>query len=107
MAITPNEAGRIREEEREKLRALEREVDACLSRNYQGRGRVNCSSIVGKVTGRVRDELLRRYRAAGWEIKQESCNDPREPGTFWYFSAAPVPASAWQGDQGAPPPWRD
>ena len=73
MAITPEEAVRIAstvtESELARVEAFEREIDERLT-DPGSRSATNVYvDIVGGAAPRVRNELQRRYEAAGWVVK--------------------------------------
>lgn len=111
MAITPQEAARITQKETEALKRAEQELDGLLKQRYRGRP-VRIDVTVNRLTERCRDELIRRYRAAGWDVERKSGpSDPRElsGAPYWLFKAsAPINVGfASQIANPAPPPWQE
>lgn len=125
MAITPDQAGRVTKEEIQAVEAAEREVDNLLRKGFQGTGTVRVTGPIGKLSRRCQDELLRRYREAGWFVeKKHESGDQRDPRgcpgyDYWLFKPAPAyrdagfpcqfdpeppPAHPWQPSPSAPPP---
>jgi len=113
MAISPKNAGQVTQAEIKAVDEAEKAVDLLLRKSFQGSGSVRVTGPLGDLSNRCRDELLRRYRIAGWQIekKHESgdIRDPRERSyDYWVFKAAPVvhhSGFAEQINNPAPPPW--
>lgn len=93
--ITPQEAGKVTPEETEALEAAEKKVDAVLREGYRNGRAAHVREDAMPPPGRVRDELLRRYRNAGWTAaERNSAADPRgtcEARTWWEFAATSRP----------------
>ena len=92
MAITPEDAGRITQEEVSSIKEAEKKIDAVLQARYQGSGSVRITDPIASLTERCRRELLARFRKAGWSVekKHESGDfrDPRERSyDYWVFKA--------------------
>jgi hypothetical protein len=109
--ITPEEAGKITQDETQSIRDAEAAIDKALKASYQGTGSVEISTPIEKLTERCRREVLSRYRTAGWDIREKRYEadqrDPRERSyTAYVFSAGVRSGSAYDqpsysGD------WRD
>jgi hypothetical protein len=72
MAISPQDVA-LSSEELTSVEEIERAIDAYLHKNYVQGSSISPrldSKLSNKVTAsqRVRNELLRRYKAAGWEV---------------------------------------
>lgn len=121
MAITPESAGKITEKEITSVAQAEREIDSILAQRYQGDHPVSVSTPLLGLNSRCVKELLRRYEAAGWNVKKKSdggdIREQRTPQDYWSFSAEPrfSTVTRWEDssrghnyqDQGCPPPWAD
>lgn len=122
MAITPGQAGKITEAEIATVERMEAAIDGLLKDGNQGSGAVRITAGLSGLSKRCRQEVLRRFRAAGWAIKKERTSgdirDPRDrPSDYWMFRAgADLPSTApyqtdydfcalKQRDQVSPPPW--
>jgi hypothetical protein len=67
MALSPNELGGLTEDEEKKVVSLEKEIDEYLSRLSREQLRGVQYSLSGKLENEnVRNELVRRYKEAGW-----------------------------------------
>lgn len=88
MAITPLEAAQIRDEELAQADALEKEYDAQIREQYAA-GRKVYVGLSGKVSERVRKEVMRRYAAAGW-IVEYHC-DQRDGASLTFTPSSPAP----------------
>jgi len=115
MAITPEQAGKVTREEIEAVNKAEQELDALLQKSFKGKTSRRITDPISKLSGRCRDELLRRYAAVGWSIekKHESADqrDPRDRSyDYWVFKQAPRMINtgfAEQINNPAPPPWQE
>lgn len=110
MAITPEDAGRISQEETQSIRDAETAIDKALKASYQGTGSVEISTPIESLTERCRREVLARYRSAGWDIKKKRYEadqrDPRERSyDTWVFTAGV--RNAHQNEQSYSGDWRD
>jgi hypothetical protein len=82
MALTPQAAlGNKLQQEQAAINALEKQIDDYLAKNYDGRGRVTWTPPNG-VSQFVRQEVYKKFRAAGWTVSERS--DQRE-GTWVEF----------------------
>lgn len=103
MAITPEEAGRVSQDESKTIQETVRIVDELLRSRYQGTGTVEICGPLERLSERCLRQVLSRYRSAGWDIKtkryEADQRDPRERSyTAWVFSAGVRPSG---------PAWRD
>ena len=92
MASTPQEAGKVTKDEREAVDAAEKKLDKLLRSKFTGEGPVRIVDPVSTLNKRSREELLRRYRSAGWTVTKKhepGCSDPREYSAgydYWTFN---------------------
>ena len=89
MTITPQEAMKLQESDREEIAELERKIDESLRNRFEG-GSVAINFRYS--TRRVREEIERMYGAAGWNV--EYVSDQRD-GDFFQFS----PKRAYGGER--------
>lgn len=68
MAITPQELV-LDSEELSRLELLESEIDAQLRRRFKPTS-ARTEVLVGSLTERLNDEIMRRYRNLGWKVEQ-------------------------------------
>lgn len=113
MAITPEKAGQVTQEELQSVDKAEKVVDGLLRVRFQGSGSVQIAEHICNLSERCRKELLRRFRAAGWQIeKKHESGDQRDSRErsydYWVFKPAPVYRNtgfAEQINNPAPSPW--
>lgn len=83
--ITPSEAKKVNDQaDMGKLAELEKQIDASL-RAYDGYRPVTIAVSRG-MTPKMRNEIERRYRSAGWSV--EFRFDQRD-GDYWEFGERP------------------
>lgn len=83
MAITPREAiGSKLEIEQQAIESFEKRIDDALRKSYDGRGGVSIDP--SGVSGFVREEVVKRFEKAGWDVKYTS--DQRD-GDFLTFKS--------------------
>jgi len=92
MAIKPQDASRITEAETTAVAKAEEQVDGDLRGHFMGSGKVRVTKSLAGLNDRCREEVLRRFRQAGWTVKEGfSPGDQRDPrefsGKYWDFSA--------------------
>jgi hypothetical protein len=68
VAITPNEAFATDEQERKLIAKLEAEIDLKLKEDC-GKWGQGIVTLNHTATKRIREEIMRRYREAGWHVE--------------------------------------
>jgi len=82
MAISPADAMKITPEEKDAVDRIEAEIDRRLLDHYQASLQKECwieSSKLGK-TPRMREEVVRRFKQAGWIV--EFISDQRDGDAY-------------------------
>lgn len=75
MAITPEQAKKLNQQDLEQIAQLERTLDEAISKKF-GRDGTQVAVSVSYIDERIRRELTRRYAEAGWNVKYQE--DQRE-----------------------------
>jgi len=96
MAVSPSTAAQLHESELEDIEKAELAVDRILKASYGGRASetVRISQPIADLSTRCRDELIRRYRNAGWSVDVEISSRPSGYEDYtvryseWIFTAA-------------------
>lgn len=85
MAISPGDASKLTKADKNDLTVREAKIDAyILERVRSGSGESIWMVTTLFGSGMVREELLRRYRAAGWTVKHQ---DERGESAFVFTKA--------------------
>ncbi len=85
-AVTPAEAARLNDtQDRAIFHAAVLKINERLKKEYRTGGRVEIGNgVVG--SGKIGDEVLAHFRAAGWKCEYKTCPDPREPYSYYEFT---------------------
>ncbi len=106
MAVTPGEAAKINDaNEKKAIKEMEEHIDGVLNKQYLTGTEVRIESgdiqKAGSVgfTVRALEEVLNRFKAAGWHIKKKKTQERYGGSSHGYaFSAAPVSLAQLQAD---------
>ena len=71
MAITPEQASKLNEMDRESVRKLEEDIDKEILDNFPGYER-KVTYVTGCISVKVREEIERIYNGAGWRVTYQS-----------------------------------
>jgi len=97
MAITPKEALKITEAERDQVKDLESRIDLALKKEFPGYSNKATYSLDrdsrGGVSKRVRTEIIGRYQSAGWNVSYHS--DQREGNWLSFTPREGIPEEEW------------
>jgi hypothetical protein len=91
MAITPDEASRMTEAEATLADDLEDLIDQHLRAKYEAKGKIYYH-LPPQVSLRVRQEVMRRYEAAGWRVTYEC--DQRDGDNLGFTPKPAEPAKS-------------
>jgi hypothetical protein len=93
MAVTPRELQKLRQQELEIVDSIEANIDAKLNREYSFSCRIVSFDLetesgcqASKITQKVIDEIIRRYKAAFWNLELNR-GDQKQPCLVLTFSA--------------------
>lgn len=84
-AVTPTEAARLNDaKDQAAFAAAVIKINEMLKRSYSTGDTVRINEdIVG--SGKVGDKVVAHFMKAGWKVKRESVNDPRECFVYYEF----------------------
>lgn len=82
MAISPDQARKMTEMEKDTTDKIESFIDDFLRKNYNGGSITITPPAVLHLTKRIQEEIINRYNKVGWNVKMG--NDQRE-GDEWFI----------------------
>lgn len=89
MAVSPREIlETLTEKDNEDIARIEKRLDKALREGFDGTRAFTYSADLFDCSKRATDELLKRYRAAGWIVSRQY--DQRD-GDYYEFSLPPDP----------------
>ena len=85
MAVSPKEVlTKLCEKDNEAVKRAEKDIDKALREDFDGTRMIYSADLLGNMSKRARDEIIQKYRTAGWQVTYSS--DQRD-GDYLTFIA--------------------
>ena len=96
--IKPNDCLSVKD--KQLLKELEEKVDDYLRNKYDGSKEVNLAYVLNLSEGKIRSELCKRYRDAGWNVYFKPCSMGGMAANGPFFHVHPeIERGVQQGDR--------